>query len=208
MGTTYSGSSGQINGQRAVRRACADDQQFLVVRRPTLSARALSAARMKARSGSRLILIVWSAWLGLPQLRSLRPHSFNGVIVWPASARPSDVTSTAKTYSLPKFDSVLGQADELAFPCSYPRAPRTSSSRRGSNDAAILAHLGNPAETTYLLSRLIFDWTFDKFPNLASSAPRRRLPGRRTSDARTRPQVRATRNVNKNKLGILSRRKS
>ena len=71
--------------------------------------------------------------------------------------------------SLPEVRSVLGQGGGARRRwCSCIPAARPTSSRRarsrGRGDLGNI--IGNPLETTYFLSRLIFDGTLDKFPGL------------------------------------------
>ncbi len=70
--------------------------------------------------------------------------------------------------SLPKFDPFWAAAADLGVPVfTHPGGAENivkEGAFRGRGDLGNI--IGNPLETTYLLSRLIFDGTFDKFPNL------------------------------------------
>jgi aminocarboxymuconate-semialdehyde decarboxylase len=70
--------------------------------------------------------------------------------------------------SLPKFDPFWAEAAELGVPVfTHPGGAENivkDGAFRGRGDLGNI--IGNPLETTYLLSRLIFDGTFDKFPGL------------------------------------------
>ena len=70
--------------------------------------------------------------------------------------------------SLPKFDPFWAKAAELTVPVfTHPGGAENivkEGAFRGRGDLGNI--IGNPLETTYLLSRLIFDGTFDKFPGL------------------------------------------
>ena len=70
--------------------------------------------------------------------------------------------------SLPKFDPFWARAAELGVPVfTHPGGAENivkEGAFRGRGELGNI--IGNPLETTYLLSRLIFDGTFDKFPNL------------------------------------------
>ena len=70
--------------------------------------------------------------------------------------------------SLPKFDPFWAKAAELGVPVfTHPGGAENivkEGALRGRGDLGNI--IGNPLETTYLLSRLIFDGTFDKFPGL------------------------------------------
>ena len=70
--------------------------------------------------------------------------------------------------SLPKFDPFWAAAAELGVPVfTHPGGAENivkEGAFRGRGDLGNI--IGNPLETTYMLSRLIFDGTFDKFPNL------------------------------------------
>jgi aminocarboxymuconate-semialdehyde decarboxylase len=70
--------------------------------------------------------------------------------------------------SLPKFDPFWAKAAELGVPVfTHPGGAENivkEGAFRGRGDLGNI--IGNPLETTYLLSRLIFDGTFDKFPGL------------------------------------------
>ena len=70
--------------------------------------------------------------------------------------------------SLPRFDPFWAAAAELGVPVfTHPGGAENivkEGAFRGRGDLGNI--IGNPLETTYLLSRLIFDGTFDKFPNL------------------------------------------
>ena len=86
-----------------------------------------------------------------------------------ACAAPrSAATSTARTCRCRSSTRSGPRPPSSACWCScIPAAPRTSSRRarfRGRGDLGNI--IGNPLETTYFLSRLIFDGTFDKFPGL------------------------------------------
>ena len=80
--------------------------------------------------------------------------------------------------SLPKFDPFWAKAAELGVPVfMHPGGAENivkEGAFRGRGDLGNI--IGNPLETTYLLSRLIFDGTFDKFPGLrVCRRARRRL---------------------------------
>ena len=70
--------------------------------------------------------------------------------------------------SLPKYDPFWGKAAELGVPVfMHPGGAENllkEGALRGRGDLGNI--IGNPLETTYFLSRLIFDGTFDKFPGL------------------------------------------
>ena len=70
--------------------------------------------------------------------------------------------------SLPKFDAFWAKASELGVPVfTHPGGAENivkEGAFRGRGDLGNI--IGNPLETTYMLSRLIFDGTFDKFPGL------------------------------------------
>ncbi len=70
--------------------------------------------------------------------------------------------------SLPKFDPFWAKAAELGVPVFMHPGGATNivkdNAFRGRGDLGNI--IGNPLETTYFLSRLIFDGTFDKFPGL------------------------------------------
>jgi aminocarboxymuconate-semialdehyde decarboxylase len=70
--------------------------------------------------------------------------------------------------SLPKFDPFWAKAAELGAPVfMHPGGAENivkEGAFRGRGDLGNI--IGNPLETTYFLSRLIFDGTFDKFPRL------------------------------------------
>ena len=70
--------------------------------------------------------------------------------------------------SLPKFDPFWAKAAELGVPVfMHPGGAENivkEGAFRGRGDLGNI--IGNPLETTYFLSRLIFDGTFDKLPGL------------------------------------------
>ena len=70
--------------------------------------------------------------------------------------------------SLPKFDPFWAKAAELGVPVfMHPGGAENivkEGAFRGRGDLGNI--IGNPLETTYFLSRLIFDGVFDKFPGL------------------------------------------
>lgn len=70
--------------------------------------------------------------------------------------------------SLPKFDPFWAKAAALGVPVfTHPGGAENiikEGALRGRGELGNI--IGNPLETTYLLSRLIFDGTFDKFPGL------------------------------------------
>jgi aminocarboxymuconate-semialdehyde decarboxylase len=70
--------------------------------------------------------------------------------------------------SLPKFDPFWAKAAELgALVFMHPGGAENivkEGAFRGRGDLGNI--IGNPLETTYFLTRLIFDGTFDKFPGL------------------------------------------
>ena len=77
-------------------------------------------------------------------------------------------TSTARISSLPKYDPFWAKAAELGvLVFMHPGGAENivkEGALRGRGDLGNI--IGNPLETTYFLSRLIFDGTFDKFPGL------------------------------------------
>ena len=70
--------------------------------------------------------------------------------------------------SLPKYDPFWAKAAELGVPVfMHPGGAKNiikEGAFRGRGELGNI--IGNPLETTYFLSRLIFDGTFDKFPGL------------------------------------------
>src|SRR6185369_1051146 len=70
--------------------------------------------------------------------------------------------------SLPKYDPFWAKAAELGVPVvMHPGGADNilkDGALRGRGDLGNI--IGNPLETTYFLTRLIFDWTLDKFPGL------------------------------------------
>jgi aminocarboxymuconate-semialdehyde decarboxylase len=70
--------------------------------------------------------------------------------------------------SLPKYDPFWAKAAELGVPVvMHPGGAENivkDGALRGRGDLGNI--IGNPLETTYFLSRLIFDGTFDRFPGL------------------------------------------
>ena len=81
--------------------------------------------------------------------------------------------------SLPKYDPFWAKAAELGVPVfMHPGGAENiikEGALRGRGDLGNI--IGNPLETTYFLSRLIFDGVFDRFPGLQVCArARRRLP--------------------------------
>ncbi|MDO8680836.1 MAG: amidohydrolase family protein [Acidobacteriota bacterium] len=70
--------------------------------------------------------------------------------------------------SLPKYDPFWAKAAELGVPVfMHPGGAENivkAGAFQGRGDLGNI--IGNPLETTYFLSRLIFDGTFDKFPGL------------------------------------------
>jgi aminocarboxymuconate-semialdehyde decarboxylase len=70
--------------------------------------------------------------------------------------------------SLPKYDTFWAKAAELGVPVvMHPGGADNiikDGSLRGRGDLGNI--IGNPLETTYFLTRLMFDGTFDKFPGL------------------------------------------
>jgi aminocarboxymuconate-semialdehyde decarboxylase len=70
--------------------------------------------------------------------------------------------------SLPRFDPFWAAAAELGVPVfTHPNGAENIIREGALGGRGDLGNIiGNPLETTYLLSRLIFDGTFDKFPNL------------------------------------------
>ena len=85
-----------------------------------------------------------------------------------ARRRRSAATSNGEDLSLPKYDPFWAKAAELGqLVFMHPNGSRTSSSRSALGGRGDLGNIiGNPLETTYFLSRLIFDGTLDKFPGL------------------------------------------
>ena len=88
----------------------------------------------------------------------------------PGSARRLDRRPRERRGSVAaEIRPVLGEGCRArACSCSCtPAAPRTSSSDGALGGRGDLGNIiGNPLETTYFLSRLIFDGTLDKFPGL------------------------------------------
>ncbi|MBI3048945.1 MAG: amidohydrolase family protein [Acidobacteria bacterium] len=74
--------------------------------------------------------------------------------------------------SLPKFDPFWAKAAELGVVVFMHPGGADNIVREGAlRDRGDLGNIiGNPLETTYFLSRLIFDGTFDRFPNLRVGA--------------------------------------
>ena len=70
--------------------------------------------------------------------------------------------------SLPKFDPFWAKAAELGVPVFMHPGGAGNIVKAGafSGRGDLGNIIGNPLETTYFLSRLIFDGTFDKFPGL------------------------------------------
>ena len=70
--------------------------------------------------------------------------------------------------SLAKYDPFWAKAAELAVPVvMHPNGAENILKEGALRGRADLGNIiGNPLETTYFLSRLIFDGTFDKFPGL------------------------------------------
>ena len=104
--------------------------------------------------------------------------------------------------SLPKYDPFWAKAAELGVPVfMHPNGAENivkDGAFRGRGDLGNI--IGNPLETTYFLSRLIFDGTFDKFPDLRSARPCRRLPAVLPRPHRSRVRVRGNANcANKQK---------
>src|SRR5687767_1071954 len=71
-------------------------------------------------------------------------------------------------YALAKYDSFWAKAAEVAVPVvMHPNGAENIIKEGALRGRADLGNIiGNPLETTYFLSRLIFDGTFDKFPGL------------------------------------------
>jgi aminocarboxymuconate-semialdehyde decarboxylase len=70
--------------------------------------------------------------------------------------------------SLPKYDPFWAKAAELGVPCFiHPGGAENILQEDALDGRGDLGNIiGNPLETTYFLSRLIFDGTLDKHPNL------------------------------------------
>ena len=70
--------------------------------------------------------------------------------------------------SLPKYDPFWAKAAELGVPVFMHPGGATNIIKDGALDGRgdLGNIIGNPLETTYFLTRLIFDGTFDKFPGL------------------------------------------
>jgi aminocarboxymuconate-semialdehyde decarboxylase len=70
--------------------------------------------------------------------------------------------------SLPKYDPFWAKAAELGVPVFMHPNGSANLVREGAlaGRADLGNIIGNPLETTYFLSRLIFDGVFDRFPNL------------------------------------------
>ena len=75
-------------------------------------------------------------------------------------------------FSLPKFDPFWAKAQELNIvPFMHPGGADNIIKPDALDGRGDLGNiLGNPLETTYFLSRLIFDGVFDRFPNLKVAA--------------------------------------
>jgi len=74
--------------------------------------------------------------------------------------------------SLPKFDVFWAKAAELGVvPFMHPGGAENIVRENGLEGRGDLGNIiGNPLETTYFLSRLIFDGVFDRHPNLKVAA--------------------------------------
>ena len=87
---------------------------------------------------------------------------------WACAASRLAVTSTARTCRCRSSTRSGPRPPSSACWCSCIRAARTTSSARarygGRGDLGNI--IGNPLETTYFFTRLIFDGTLDKFPGL------------------------------------------
>ena len=95
------------------------------------------------------------------------------------AARRSAATSTARICRCRStIRSGPRRPSSACWSSCTPAAPTTSSRRARSRGRGDLGNIiGNPLETTYFLSRLIFDGTLDKFPGLQRlRRARRRLP--------------------------------
>ena len=70
--------------------------------------------------------------------------------------------------SLPKYDPFWARATELGVPVfMHPNGATNIIKDRALDGRGDLGNIiGNPLETTYFLSRLMFDGTFDRFPGL------------------------------------------
>ena len=90
--------------------------------------------------------------------------------------------------SLPKYDPFWAKAAELGVPVVMHPGGADNILKEGAlRGRADLGNIiGNPLETTYFLSRLIFDGTFDKFPGLRVCAHTPVDICRPTSDDRKR----------------------
>ena len=153
-------------------RAGAHDQQLLVVRgrrrsRAQDRAGAERGAGEVGRGASRSVCRDWRPWrCSIP---SSPPSSCRTASSGSACAAPRSAgTSTARTSRCRSTIRSGPRPPSSACWCScIPAAPRTSSRRARSAGRGDLGNIiGNPLETTYFLSRLIFDGTFDKFPGL------------------------------------------
>src|ERR1700761_5485957 len=69
-------------------------------------------------------------------------------------------------FSDPKFDPVWAKAEELGVPLFIHPQGVPELNKRLSGNGWLGNTIGNPLETTIALSHLIFEGTFDKFPNL------------------------------------------
>ena len=102
-------------------------------------------------------------------IRTWRPSSSNMASnSWAFAASRLAVMSTARTCRCRSSIRSGPRPPSSASSCSCIRAARTTSSARarlrGRGDLGNI--IGNPLETTYFFTRLIFDGTLDKFPGL------------------------------------------
>jgi aminocarboxymuconate-semialdehyde decarboxylase len=105
--------------------------------------------------------------------------------------------------SLPKYDPFWGKAAELGVVVfMHPGGAENilkDGAMRGRGDLGNI--IGNPLETTYFLSRLIYDGTLDKFPGLkvcgahaGGYLPSYWAGAKRPASSATTPTVRTRRN--------------
>ena len=127
------------------------------------------------------------------------------------SARRVDRRSRERRGSVAARSTTRSGPRRPSSACSsscIPEAPRTSSRKARLGGRGDLGNIiGNPLETTYFLSRLIFDGTLDRFPGAARlRRARRRLPAVVSRADRSRPAtVRANANcANKKKAERVS----
>ena len=159
------------HGSAGRRRAGADDQRLLVVRRRSRLARRIvraqneGLAKWVAAHPDRFVALA-SVALQHPDLAAeqledgvkrlgLRGASIGGHV-------------NGEDLSLPKYDPFWAKAAELGVPVFMHPGGAANLIKEGAlGGRGDLGNIiGNPLETTYFLSRLIFDGTLDKFPGL------------------------------------------